>query len=160
WNVLSSGAASASPTVGWGAQPHSGGGGRRAACRCVITSFRPVPEKTRDNAPFTDPRRPSRRRLGAGGPKRPGRRSSRAPPAPPAPSPAAPAGQDGARKGGTGTAEDESASWTRFNLREGLIGETEDKTFRYHVGGRFDWDSAWFRVPQNIQNSLNTPLED
>jgi hypothetical protein len=27
---------------------------------------------------------------------------------------------------------------TRFNLGEGLVGETTDRAFRYHLGGRFD----------------------
>ena len=27
---------------------------------------------------------------------------------------------------------------TRFNLGEGLVGETTDGAFRYHLGGRFD----------------------
>jgi phosphate-selective porin OprO/OprP len=49
----------------------------------------------------------------------------------------------------------------RFNLREGLVGQTSDGDFRYHVGGRFDWDSGWYRVPANIQQSLDgTPLQD
>jgi phosphate-selective porin OprO/OprP len=55
---------------------------------------------------------------------------------------------------------DESSS-ARFNLREGFVGETADKAFRYHVGGRFDWDSGWYRVPANVQQSLDgTPLLD
>ncbi len=50
---------------------------------------------------------------------------------------------------------------TRFNLQEGFVGQTDDGAFRFHVGGRFDWDSGWYRVPANIQQSLNgTPLED
>jgi phosphate-selective porin OprO/OprP len=50
---------------------------------------------------------------------------------------------------------------TRFNLREGFVAETADKAFRYHFGGRLDWDSSWYRVPANIQWSLgNTPLLD
>ena len=33
-------------------------------------------------------------------------------------------------------------------------------SFRYHVGGRIDWDSGWYRTPANLQASLNTPLQD
>jgi phosphate-selective porin OprO/OprP len=52
-------------------------------------------------------------------------------------------------------------SQTRFNLSEGLVGETADGAFKYHFGGRFDWDSSWYSVPQNIQNYLgSTPLLD
>ncbi len=49
---------------------------------------------------------------------------------------------------------------TRFNLSEGLVGETSDGAFRYHLGGRIDWDSGWYRVPQNLQQSLDNPLLD
>jgi phosphate-selective porin OprO and OprP len=62
-----------------------------------------------------------------------------------------------------GKAEKESGDpfQSRFNLTEGLVGETSDKAFKYHVGGRFDWDSGWYRVPANIQQSLgSTPLLD
>jgi phosphate-selective porin OprO/OprP len=49
----------------------------------------------------------------------------------------------------------------RFNLREGLVGQTSDGDFRYHIGGRIDWDSGWYRVPANIQQSLgDRPLLD
>src|SRR5262249_26207363 len=48
-----------------------------------------------------------------------------------------------------------SLTWT-----DGLIAETADKDFRVHVGGRFDFDSGWYSVPTNVQNSLNTPLLD
>ena len=48
----------------------------------------------------------------------------------------------------------------KFNLREGLTGETSDGSFRYHVGGRFDWDSGWYNASHGFQQSLNTPLFD
>jgi phosphate-selective porin OprO/OprP len=48
----------------------------------------------------------------------------------------------------------------RFNLSEGLVGETTDGSFRYHVGGRFDWDSGWYNAAHSFQQSLNTPLFD
>lgn len=54
-----------------------------------------------------------------------------------------------------GTASDRAAE-ARFNLREGLVGQTTDGAFRYHVGGRIDWDSGWYHVPGNIQQSLQT----
>jgi phosphate-selective porin OprO/OprP len=63
---------------------------------------------------------------------------------------------DKAASGGTS-----DSPGTRFNFREGLVGETTDGDFRYHVGGRFDWDSGWYRVPANIQQSLGSnPLLD
>jgi phosphate-selective porin OprO/OprP len=48
----------------------------------------------------------------------------------------------------------DDSSQTRFNLRDGLVGQTADKAFRYHLGGRLDWDSGWYRVPGNIQQTL------
>jgi phosphate-selective porin OprO/OprP len=49
---------------------------------------------------------------------------------------------------------------TRFNLTEGFVAETADGAFRYHFGGRFDWDSGWYRVPLSLQHSLDDPLLD
>ncbi len=49
---------------------------------------------------------------------------------------------------------------TRFNLSEGFVAETADGAFRYHFGGRFDWDSGWYRAPLNVQQSLDNPLLD
>jgi phosphate-selective porin OprO/OprP len=49
----------------------------------------------------------------------------------------------------------------QFTFREGFVGQTSDGAFRYHVGGRIDWDNAWYQVPANIQQSLGTtPLLD
>jgi phosphate-selective porin OprO/OprP len=48
----------------------------------------------------------------------------------------------------------------RFNLQEGLVGETTDGSFRYHVGGRFDWDSGWYQASHLFQQSLDAPLLD
>jgi phosphate-selective porin OprO/OprP len=43
---------------------------------------------------------------------------------------------------------------------KGLFAESADKDWRIHFGGRFDFDSGWYRTPVNLQNSLNTPLLD
>jgi phosphate-selective porin OprO/OprP len=48
----------------------------------------------------------------------------------------------------------EESTQAQFTLREGLVGQTADKAFRFHVGGRFDWDNGWYRVPANIQQTL------
>jgi phosphate-selective porin OprO and OprP len=49
----------------------------------------------------------------------------------------------------------------RFKWKNGLVGETPDKDFRIHVGGRMDFDSGWYSAPANIQNNLgSTPLLD
>ena len=59
------------------------------------------------------------------------------------------------------TGEGANGIQTRISLREGFVAETSDQAFRLHLGGRFDWDSGWYRVPQNIQDSLgSTPLLD
>src|SRR6516165_780693 len=65
-------------------------------------------------------------------------------------------------KGGVAeqTPETGGSLQARFNLSEGLVAETADGAFRYHLGGRFDWDSGWYRVPLNVQQNLNTPLLD
>jgi phosphate-selective porin OprO/OprP len=56
-------------------------------------------------------------------------------------------------------ADDRDGSQARFNLKEGLVGQTADGAFRYHVGGRVDWDSGWYNVPTAIQNSLFSTAE-
>ncbi len=49
----------------------------------------------------------------------------------------------------------------RFKWENELIGETPDKDFRIHVGGRLDFDSSWYSAPANVQNYLgSTPLLD
>jgi phosphate-selective porin OprO/OprP len=66
-----------------------------------------------------------------------------------------------AKEPGEEKQEKEGPSLAKFNLSEGLVGETADKAFKYHVGGRFDWDSGWYSVPFNVQQSLgSTPLLD
>src|SRR5262245_51164162 len=32
----------------------------------------------------------------------------------------------------------------------GLYWQTDDKSFVFHVGGRFDWDNAWFTQDDNL----------
>jgi phosphate-selective porin OprO/OprP len=62
---------------------------------------------------------------------------------------------------GAKEADKEEPPAARFNLSEGLVGQTADGSFKYHAGGRFDWDSSWYNVPLNIQQSLgSTPLLD
>src|SRR5262249_40092552 len=57
--------------------------------------------------------------------------------------------------------DDKKEAETRFNLKDGLVGQTSDGQFRYHVGGRLDWDNGWYRVPTLFQQSLgDTPLSD
>lgn len=72
-------------------------------------------------------------------------------------------------KSDTSGAESDAASETAtgaetkgmtFRWSDGLLGETSDKAFRIHIGGRIDWDNGWFSAPANVQNSLNTPLLD
>jgi phosphate-selective porin OprO/OprP len=59
------------------------------------------------------------------------------------------------------SSEDKESTQVKFNLEDGLTARSRDEHFRFHVGGRFDWDSGWYRVPQNIQQSLgSTPLLD
>jgi phosphate-selective porin OprO/OprP len=72
------------------------------------------------------------------------------------------AGDPGEAKGGVAeqTPETGSSLQARFNLSEGLVAETADGAFRYHLGGRFDWDSGWYRVPLNVQQHLDNPLLD
>lgn len=52
-------------------------------------------------------------------------------------------------------ADDEQAIRDRvFKVmwKDGFLFETKDKAFRLHLGGRTQFDSAWFGVPQDIQN--------
>ena len=37
---------------------------------------------------------------------------------------------------------------------------TKDKQFRVHVGGRVQFDSAWYDVPQNVNQNINAPYGD
>jgi phosphate-selective porin OprO/OprP len=49
----------------------------------------------------------------------------------------------------------------KFRWDEGLVGGTTDKAFRFHVGGRIDFDSGWYNAPANMQASLQpNPLLD
>jgi phosphate-selective porin OprO/OprP len=58
------------------------------------------------------------------------------------------------------TPEGADESRINFSWENGLVGESANKDFRVHLGGRFDFDSGWYRTPVNLQNSLNTPLLD
>jgi phosphate-selective porin OprO/OprP len=48
-----------------------------------------------------------------------------------------------------------SAKWN-----DGFEVSTKNKHFRTHVGGRVQFDSAWFQTPQNVQNAIATPYGD
>ena len=45
-----------------------------------------------------------------------------------------------------------------FFWKNGLFAETSDQEYRFHFGGRLDFDNGWYQTPHNIQDSLNTPL--
>jgi len=45
-----------------------------------------------------------------------------------------------------------------FFWNNGLFAETRDQAYRFHFGGRLDFDNGWYQVPANVQDSLNTPL--
>ncbi len=51
-----------------------------------------------------------------------------------------------------------SAMTARWN--DGLELSTEDKNFRTHVGGRYQFDSAWFGAPDNVNSAINVPYGD
>ncbi len=42
----------------------------------------------------------------------------------------------------------------------GLELSTKDKQFRTHIGGRYQFDTAWFGAPNNVNNTLNVPYGD
>jgi phosphate-selective porin OprO/OprP len=46
----------------------------------------------------------------------------------------------------------------KFTWQDGLVGQTSDKEFRFHVGGRIDFDSGWYRAPAALQATLDNPL--
>jgi phosphate-selective porin OprO and OprP len=48
-----------------------------------------------------------------------------------------------------------TASW-----RHGLELITEDRQFRVHVGGRTQFDTAWFDADPNVQRNINIPYGD
>lgn len=43
---------------------------------------------------------------------------------------------------------------------DGLELSTKDKHFRTHIGGRVQFDSAWFDVPRNVNQNINVPYGD
>jgi phosphate-selective porin len=57
-------------------------------------------------------------------------------------------------------AADDGRDVFRFRWRNGLIGETPDGQYQVHLGGRLQSDYAWYSVPDRVQNSLSTPLQD
>jgi len=48
-----------------------------------------------------------------------------------------------------------SAKWNN-----GLELQTADKKFRVHVGGRYQLDTSWYSVDQDVQNNINIPYAD
>jgi len=50
----------------------------------------------------------------------------------------------------------------KTSFQNGFVAETEDKAFRFHFGGRFDYDNAWFTQDDNllIGPSAGTRLQD
>jgi hypothetical protein len=48
------------------------------------------------------------------------------------------------------------------SVRNGFVAETADKAFRFHFGGRLDFDNAWFTQDKNllIGSSPTTTLQD
>ena len=48
----------------------------------------------------------------------------------------------------------------KFSWTNGTVGETTDLAFRFHFGGRFDFDNGWYSAPANVQDSLDNPLLD
>ena len=43
---------------------------------------------------------------------------------------------------------------------DGLELQSKNKHFRTHVGGRVQFDTAWFDVPQNVNQNINVPYAD
>ncbi len=43
---------------------------------------------------------------------------------------------------------------------DGLELSTADKAFRTHIGGRTQFDAAWFGAPENVNSAINTPYGD
>ena len=54
--------------------------------------------------------------------------------------------------------ERDLAMTARWN--DGLELQSKNKHFRTHVGGRYQFDTAWFSVPQNVNQNINTPYGD
>ncbi len=42
----------------------------------------------------------------------------------------------------------------------GLELTSKNKDFRVHIGGRFQFDSSWYSVPQNVQDNISFPYHD
>ncbi len=43
---------------------------------------------------------------------------------------------------------------------DGLELQSKNKHFRTHIGGRVQFDTAWFDVPQNVNQNINNPYGD
>ncbi len=43
---------------------------------------------------------------------------------------------------------------------DGLELQSKNKHFRTHIGGRVQFDTAWFDVPQNVNQNINVPYGD
>ncbi len=52
------------------------------------------------------------------------------------------------------------ASVMTAHWNNGLELMTEDKAFRTHIGGRYQFDNAWFSTPANVNNAIGTPYGD
>jgi phosphate-selective porin OprO/OprP len=50
---------------------------------------------------------------------------------------------------------DFTATW-----KHGLEFTTKNKEFRVHIGGRTQFDTAWFHADENVQDNINKPYED
>ncbi len=48
-----------------------------------------------------------------------------------------------------------SARWN-----DGLELSTQDKKFRTHIGGRYQFDTSWFGAPENVNQAINVPYGD
>ena len=43
---------------------------------------------------------------------------------------------------------------------DGLEFQSKNKHFRTHIGGRVQFDTAWFDVPENVNQNINVPYGD
>lgn len=67
-----------------------------------------------------------------------------------------------AMKSASLSAEEKKKKATEMTARwnDGLELSTEDKHFRTHIGGRYQFDTAWFGTPENVNNNINVPYGD
>src|SRR5262249_27585953 len=83
-----------------------------------------------------------------------GRAAGGAPPAPQAEAKGegarAPAGESKDAATGEAKTSEPDTFGMKFRWDDGLVGGTADKAFRFHVGGRIDFDSGWYNAPANL----------